>query len=157
MRLERTAVWTSAVCSVPMRPGRRVYAAQWSTGPAGIARVPDYPQWAPVANAGGGVMVRRSGVASADSGTESAMYGDESPSWPGTDRPAPVAKAPWSGGGGRWTVWPMRIILWAAILVIGYRGIMAIALNEKPASSGSGTAATAGGPTSQFPVTLAEA
>jgi hypothetical protein len=84
------------------------------------------------------------------------MYGDESPSWPGTDRPAPVAKAPWSGGGGRWTVWPMRIILWAAILVIGYRGIMAIALNEKPASS-SGAAATAGGPTTQFPVALAEA
>jgi hypothetical protein len=84
------------------------------------------------------------------------MYGEESPSWPGTDRPAPVAKAPWSGGGGRWTVWPMRIILWAAILVIGYRGVMAIVLNEKPASS-TGTAATAGGSVTQFPVTLAEA
>lgn len=84
------------------------------------------------------------------------MYGEVSPSWPGTDRPAPVAKAPWSGSGGRWTVWPMRIILWAAILVIGYRGIMAIALNEKPASS-SGAAATAGGATTQFPVALAEA
>ncbi len=83
------------------------------------------------------------------------MYGEVSPSWPGTDRPAPVAKAPWSGSGGRWTVWPMRIILWAAILVIGYRGIMAIALNEKPASS-SGAATTAGAPTTQFPVALAE-
>ncbi len=87
------------------------------------------------------------------------MYGEASPAWPGTDRPAPAAKAPWSGGGGRWTVWPMRIILWAAILVIGYRGIMAIALNEKPASSGNGAAATATGPAVQFsvPVTLAEA
>ena len=84
------------------------------------------------------------------------MYGDESPSWPGTDRPAPVAKAPWSGSGGRWTVWPMRIILWAAILVIGYRGVMAIVLNEKPSSS-TGAAVTAGGPATQFPVTLAEA
>lgn len=84
------------------------------------------------------------------------MYGEESPPWPGTDRPAQVAKAPWSGSGGRWTVWPMRIILWAAILVIGYRGVMAIVLNEKPASN-SGTAATAGAPTTQFPVTLAEA
>ncbi len=101
-------------------------------------------------------MVRRTGVASADSGTESIMYGDESPAWPGTDRPAPVAKAPWSGSGGRWTVWPMRIILWAAILVIGYRGVMAIALNEKPASSAS-TAPATGGPATQFPVTLAEA
>jgi hypothetical protein len=83
------------------------------------------------------------------------MYGDESPAWPGTDRPAPVAKAPWSGSGGRWTVWPMRVILWAAILVIGYRGVMAIALNEKPASS-SGAAATAGGAVAQFPEALAE-
>jgi hypothetical protein len=84
------------------------------------------------------------------------MYGDGSPSWPAADRPAPVAKAPWSGSGGRWTVWPMRIILWAAVLVIGYRGVMAIVLNEKPASSSS-AAATAGGPAAQFPVTLAEA
>jgi hypothetical protein len=50
----------------------------------------------------------------------------------------------------------MRIILWAAVLVVAYRGIMAIALNETPASSNA-AAATAGGPTSQFPVTLAEA
>jgi hypothetical protein len=49
----------------------------------------------------------------------------------------------------------MRIILWAAILVIGYRGVMAIVLNEKPASSGA-AATTAGGPETQFPVTLAE-
>jgi len=85
------------------------------------------------------------------------MYGEASPAWPGTDRPAPAAKAPWSGSGGRWTVWPMRIILWAAILVIGYRGITAIALNEKPASSGSGAAAAASGSATKFPVTLAEA
>jgi hypothetical protein len=52
----------------------------------------------------------------------------------------------------------MRIVLWAAILVIGYRGVMAIVLNEVPASKSSGSAAvTSGGPSSQFPVTLAEA
>jgi hypothetical protein len=44
----------------------------------------------------------------------------------------------------------MRIILWAAILVILYRGVLAIAFNEAPAS-GNGTQGT------QFPVTLAEA
>jgi len=85
------------------------------------------------------------------------MYGDESPAWPGTDRPAPVAKAPWSGSGGRWTIWPMRIILWAAVLVIGYRGVMAIALNETPANSNGGTVVTTGGAAAQFPVPLAEA
>jgi hypothetical protein len=101
-------------------------------------------------------MVRRTGVASPDSGTESVMYGEEPHGWPGSGRPAPAAKAPWSGGGGRWTVWPMRIILWAALIVVAYRGIMAIALNEKPASSTS-AAATANGPAAQFPAALAEA
>lgn len=102
-------------------------------------------------------MVRRGGVTSAENGTESSVYTDDSPAWPGTQRPAPAPKAPWSGSGGRWTVWPMRIVLWAAILVIGYRGVVAIVLNEQPASKAdSGAAATSSGP-SQFPVTLAEA
>ena len=44
------------------------------------------------------------------------------------------------------------VILWAAILIVLYRGVMAIALNETPAGSNdNGTAST------QFPVTLAEA
>jgi hypothetical protein len=84
------------------------------------------------------------------------MYSEEPHGWPGPERPVPPAKAPWSGSGGRWTVWPMRIILWAAVLVVAYRGVMAIVLNEKPASS-AGAAATASGPAAQFPVTLAEA
>jgi hypothetical protein len=48
----------------------------------------------------------------------------------------------------------MRIVLWAAILVVLFRGVEAIALNETPASSGSNGAATSG---TQFPATLAEA
>lgn len=99
-------------------------------------------------------------VAKDDSGTESLGYADDSPAWPGTDRPAPVAKAPWSGSGGRWIVWPMRIVLWAALLIVIYRGVMAIALNETPASTttsnGAGATATSG-TAAQFPVTLAEA
>jgi hypothetical protein len=84
------------------------------------------------------------------------MYGEEPHGWPGAERPAPPAKAPWSGSGGRWTVWPMRIILWAALLVVAYRGVMAIVLNERPASS-TGAVAAASGPAAQFPVTLADA
>jgi len=55
-------------------------------------------------------------------------------------------------------VWPMRVVLWVAILVIGYRGVMAIVLNETPASS-NGTAAgvAPAASTSPFPVTLGEA
>jgi hypothetical protein len=124
----------------------RVYAAQWSTRPAGCAP--------PDTGAGGGVMVRRPSVASVDGGAESTVYGDESLAMP--ERSTPVAKAPWSGAGGRWAVWPLRVVLWAAILVIGYRGVMAIALNETPATKASAPAPAAS-TTSQFPVTLAEA
>jgi hypothetical protein len=98
-------------------------------------------------------MVRRSSVPSLDSGTESAVYGEESPVMDGR-RPA-TAKAPWSGAGGRWMVWPMRVVLWAAILIIGYRGVMAIALNETPANTKSTAATTTSAPA--FPVTLGEA
>jgi Conjugative transposon protein TcpC len=98
-------------------------------------------------------MVRRSSVSSVDSGTESTVYGDESPVMGGR-RPA-TAKAPWSGAGGRWMVWPMRVVLWAAILIIAYRGVMAIALNETPANTKGTTSATSSAPA--FPVTLGEA
>ena len=100
-------------------------------------------------------MVRRTGVANADGGTESSAYADDSSAWPEAVRTAPVAKAPWSGSGGRWTVWPMRIVLWAALLVVIYRGVTAIALNEAPASNNA--AGNAGTATTQFPTTLAEA
>jgi hypothetical protein len=50
-------------------------------------------------------------------------------------------------------VWPMRIVLWAAILVVLFRGIEAIAFNETPASS-NGSATTT---STQFPTALAEA
>ena len=99
-------------------------------------------------------MVRRSSVAGFGSGVESAAYGDESPTM--ADRAAPAAKSPWRGGGGRWLVWPMRVILWVGILVIGYRGIMAIVLNETPASTNS-TAPAPTASSSSFPVTLGEA
>jgi Conjugative transposon protein TcpC len=62
----------------------------------------------------------------------------------------------WSGAGGRWLLWPLRVALWAALLVITYRGLTAIVFNEASAPSGgaAGPARATGG---QFPVTLAEA
>jgi hypothetical protein len=103
-------------------------------------------------------MVRRPSVASLDSGAESSVYGDEP--LVSAESGTQGSKPPWGGGGGRWTVWPMRVVLWAAILVIGYRGITAILLNETPSS---GNANPSGGATgdqpsaSTFPVTLGEA
>lgn len=97
--------------------------------------------------------MRRLSVASLDSGAESPVYGEEPSAT--ADRIGPEAKPPWSGGGGRWTVWPMRVVLWAAILIIGYRGVTAIIFNETPPGNGAGndTSASASG----FPVELSEA
>jgi hypothetical protein len=51
----------------------------------------------------------------------------------------------------------MRVVLWAAILIIGYRGVTAILFDEAP-SSGSGTGNdTTGTAASGFPVALGEA
>jgi hypothetical protein len=51
----------------------------------------------------------------------------------------------------------MRIVLWAAILIIGYRGVTAILFDETP-SSGSGNGNdTSGTAASGFPVALGEA
>ena len=61
----------------------------------------------------------------------------------------------WRGAGGRWLLWPLRVVLWTALLVIAFRGITAIVFNQASAPAGGGT-----GPQSasgQFPVTLAEA
>jgi hypothetical protein len=97
--------------------------------------------------------VRRLSVASLDSGAESPVYGEEPSA--AADRMGPEAKSPWSGGGGRWTVWPMRVVLWAAILIIGYRGVTAIIFNETPSGNGAGT--DTGASASGFPVELGEA
>jgi len=104
-------------------------------------------------------MVRRSGV---DDAARPAVYADSSemdsgtPEYPGSGRSRQSRS--WNGGGGRWLVWTLRVVLWAVLLIIGYRGITAIILNETPASrsGGSGTPA-AGSGNSQFPVTMAEA
>jgi Conjugative transposon protein TcpC len=102
-------------------------------------------------------MVRGSGV---DDAARSAVYADSpefdvgAPGQPTGGRSRSARS--WNGAGGRWLVWTLRAVVWAVLLIIGYRGIMAIVLNETPASKSGTPAATAGGP-SNFPVTLAEA
>jgi len=98
-------------------------------------------------------MARRPSVASLDSGMESPDYDGESPM---AGQGALAAEPLCSGSGGRWLLWPMRIVPWAAILIIGYRGISAIVLNETPSSASSGNGAAAA-PSPSFPVTLASA
>ena len=51
---------------------------------------------------------------------------------PGESRKRPRSGPGWRGAGGRWLVWTFRVVVWAVLLVIGYRGVMAILLNETP-------------------------
>jgi Conjugative transposon protein TcpC len=59
----------------------------------------------------------------------------------------------WRGAGGRWLHWPLRAVLWTALLVIAFRGITAIVLSHADATAG-GRPGPGG---EQFPVSLAEA
>jgi hypothetical protein len=87
----------------------------------------------------------------------------------------------WHGAGGRWLLWPLRAVLWAALLVIAFRGVTAIVFSHSSASPavrtgsasakpsqnsaspavGTGSASAKPGSASaesgQFPVALAEA
>ena len=60
------------------------------------------------------------------------------------------------GAGGRWLLWPLRIVLWAALLVIVFRGLTAIVFDRAPAPAAGGAAAGKAA-AAQFPVALAEA
>ncbi len=62
----------------------------------------------------------------------------------------------WSGAGGRWRLWPLRVVLWVALLVIAYRGVTAIVVNPAGTPRAGGVS-TAGATAGQFPVALAEA
>ena len=61
-----------------------------------------------------------------------------------------------AGSGGRWLLWPLRVVLWAALLVIAFRGLTAIVFNtaSAPVVGGAGPRSAVGG---QFPASLAEA
>src|SRR5215475_2632848 len=50
----------------------------------------------------------------------------------GENRKRPRSGTGWRGAGGRWLVWTFRVVVWVILLVIGYRGVMAIVLNETP-------------------------
>jgi hypothetical protein len=70
-------------------------------------------------------------------------------------RPGAPSGRAWNGAGGRWLLWPLRVVLWATLLIIAYRGVTAIIFHQAaaPPADGAGSADAAG----QFPVTLAEA
>ena len=88
---------------------------------------------------------------------QAALYGEMDPFLAGMQADGTVAASPGRrGSGGRWLLWPLRVVLWAALLVIVFRGLTAIVFNHPsaPAGGGAGTTNAASG---QFPVASAEA
>src|SRR5262245_29007923 len=69
----------------------------------------------------------------------------------------PRTRHSWPGAGGRWLVWTARIALWAVVLLIGYRGVVAIVMGYPGLG---GAAAPEPGPGNEvrgFPTALAQA
>ena len=64
------------------------------------------------------------------------------------------ARAHWRGAGGRWLVWVARAIAWAVLLLVGYRGVLAIIQGQNTSTPTRAALAVSG---TRFPVTLAEA
>ncbi len=62
----------------------------------------------------------------------------------------------WRGAGGRWLVWMGRAIVWAVLLLIGYRGVLAIVTGQESSAAPARSAASTPVRTA-FPVALAEA
>lgn len=62
---------------------------------------------------------------------------------------------PWQGAGGRWLIWAGRAVVWAVVLLIGYRGVLAIFAGQgEPADTKASAPVST---VTAFPVTLAEA
>jgi hypothetical protein len=76
--------------------------------------------------------------------------GDQAPASAPRDRSAQA----WRGAGGRWLVWVFRVVVWVVLLLIGYRGVTAIMLNERPPSPTPVPTASKG---PSFPASLASA
>ncbi len=69
---------------------------------------------------------------------------------------AEQARPHWRGAGGRWLVWVGRVVMWAVIVLIGYRGVLAIL--SGPSSPGrTASPPAAAGARPPFPVAVAEA
>ena len=100
-------------------------------------------------------MVRRSTL---DRGPQSDVHGGGSQLHaPGSGKAPGGPSGPWRGAGGRWAVWTMRVILWAVLIIIGVRGVIAIALGQTTPSRTPAAPAASGASAGRFPVTLAEA
>jgi hypothetical protein len=63
----------------------------------------------------------------------------------------------WRGAGGRWLVWTFRVVLWAVLLIVGFRGVTSIAETSRQPARSDVSDANPGATGSGFPVSMAEA
>jgi Conjugative transposon protein TcpC len=107
------------------------FAVEWpvSEGPISDRRVPD------------GTRPDRTGLGETGSGRTRP---------PGSAR---QRSERWNGAGGRWLVWMMRAVIWAVLIVIGFRGVASIVTSVGQTGSSTGAGAARG----RFPTALAEA
>jgi Conjugative transposon protein TcpC len=62
------------------------------------------------------------------------------------------------GAGGRWMIWALRAVIWAVLIIIGFRGVVSIVSNPAPSSSSGTSSSDAAASTGTgFPADLAEA
>ena len=123
----------ASAASMPGLAGR--FAAEWCrTGTS--SRVNSLPRER--GRTDGGVMVRRALLDRSD-----VLLADDEALPPSQPVPAPPDQVPahWRGAGGRWLVWVARAIAWAVILLIGYRGILAIIDGRTSVAAASSTSA----------------
>jgi hypothetical protein len=82
---------------------------------------------------------------------------DEDQVLPPTQFPAESARhRQWQGAGGRWLIWVGRVVAWAVLLLIGYRGVLAIVTGNDGSAKPAATA-TKSPSSPSFPVSLAQA
>ena len=73
----------------------------------------------------------------------------------GEASPGRAPRTLWRGAGGRWLVWAFRAVLWAVLLLIGYRGVAAIVTGTPVIGWTAASSASERGHV--FPVALAKA
>lgn len=110
-------------------------------------------------------MVRRP-PSTIDNGPQSSVHASDSQLESSAPFQQPGARdrasAPWRGAGGRWAVWVLRALVWAVLIIIGVRGVIAIVLNQKtPSPTAASTSVKSGtatdGAAASFPSGVAEA
>jgi hypothetical protein len=89
---------------------------------------------------------------------EPAMADEASPDLAEPLEPTERRPQQWRGAGGRWLVWAFRALIWAVLIIVGFRGVASIVTSSRQSASGGANGGNArAAADSGFPTGLAEA